>query len=214
MTRWSAKGRNDAPDKCGENCNWRNVNAQGAFCISPRPLGDRISKYWLLMSAWANVTGSNKTSITEQTHFMRACTEQLFQFLLHLLTDTSVWLMKRVKMREIVPAQSISATTWPCSASRPSASRPSLLPQHHQGHYPPPHPRPICVVQPSVLNRSPLTGQPRNMSTSASRPLLDFFFIWNYWFAARNCMTTLQHLQAAKNRCLLKCCWGREVSLC
>lgn len=136
------------------------------------------------MSACANVTGSNKTSITEQTHFMSACMEQLFQFLLHLLKDTSVWLMKRVKMRETVPARSIFATTWPCSASRPSASRLSLLPQRHQGHYPPPHPRPICVAQPSVLNRSPLTGQPGNMSTSASRLLLDFFFILNYCFAA------------------------------
>lgn len=37
--------------------------------------------------------------------------EQLFQFLPHLLMDTSAWLMKRVKMREIVPAQSIFATT-------------------------------------------------------------------------------------------------------
>lgn len=166
------------------------------------------------MSACANVTGSNKTSITEQTHFMRACMEQLFQFLLHLLMDTSAWLMKRTKMREIVPARSIFATTWPCSASQPSSLPPSLLPQRHQGHYPPPHPRPICVVQPSVLNRSPLTGQPRNMSTSASRQLLDFFFTLNHWFAAWNCMTTLQLLQPAKTRCFLKCCWGRKVSLC
>lgn len=65
---------------------------------------------------------------------------------------------------------------------------------------PPPHPQPIYVVQPSVLNRSPLSGQPRNMSTSASRQLLDFFFTLNYWFAARNCMTTLQLLQTAKTR--------------
>lgn len=56
------------------------------------------------MSACANVTGSNKTSITEQTHFMRACMEQLFQFLLQLLMDTSVWLMRMGEDKENCPS--------------------------------------------------------------------------------------------------------------
>lgn len=37
MTRWSAKGRNDAADKGGGNGNWRNGNVQEAFPLSPRP---------------------------------------------------------------------------------------------------------------------------------------------------------------------------------
>lgn len=42
MTRWSAKARNNTPDKCGEDCNWRNVNALEAFSYSPRPPGEEI----------------------------------------------------------------------------------------------------------------------------------------------------------------------------
>lgn len=111
----------------------------------------------------------------QRRQILWACVEQLFQFLLHLLMAKPVRLMKREKTRKMVPAQSIFATTWPCSTSRLSSLRPSLLPQCHQDHYPPRHPQPIYVVWPSVLDRSPLTGQYVHQCISTTASLLLHF---------------------------------------
>lgn len=67
MTRWSAKGWNNAADECGENCNKGNANMQGAHSTFDKASGGRRSRCWPSLMSACQMWHTESQNITSQT---------------------------------------------------------------------------------------------------------------------------------------------------